>query len=87
MKMYNKEITVISMTETDGTITPIKWRIMDEAEGYHTYKILKVMKRQKRRIAGHMTYELLCETEINGSSRPCELRYNIESSQWKLFKI
>ncbi len=87
MKIYNKQISVLSKTDTDGTITPLRWQIEDEESNLQAYKILNVMNRKKTRVSGNITYEIFCETEIQGTKRPCELRYNMDTAQWYLFKI
>lgn len=87
MKMYNKPISVISLMDTEGNITPIKWKIETDTHEVLAYSILNILQRNSRRIAGKMTCNILCETEINGAKRPCELRYILDSAQWLLYKL
>lgn len=87
VKVYNKKIIVLSRSEHDGTITPLRIKFEDKNGTLQTCNIISIMKRNKRRIAGNYTFEILCEVEINKISRPCELRYNCTTAQWTLYKV
>lgn len=87
MKVYNKPISVVSITDFRGNITPIKWKIEGNDGEHLTYKITQIMKRDRKRIAGKTSIEIVCLTVINGIEKPCELRYVPDNTSWSLFKI
>lgn len=85
MKVVAKPIEVIAWFGKDGKINPIKFRI--EQEEIKVIKIEKVLKREKEKLAGRYMEKFLCSSVVDGAEKLFELKFDILSSQWILFKI
>lgn len=87
MKTIAKPIEMISWTDHAGKIHPLRFKIQDKEGAYQVYKILKIYTTELERISGNKTYRFTCEIDLNGISRICEVRYDLETCCWKLFKL
>lgn len=87
MKTLAKPIEVISWTEEDGEIRPLRFRMLNEEGERSVHKIRKIYSSEMDRIAGNKVYKFNCELHINGRSRLCEIRYDLDTCKWNLFKM
>ena len=51
------------------------------------YKIVKIYTSDLEKIAGNKVYKFTCEINMNGINKICELRYDLETCRWNLFKL
>ncbi|WZL80915.1 hypothetical protein QBE53_14085 [Vallitaleaceae bacterium 9-2] len=87
MKTITKPIEMISWTEKDGKIHPLRFKIEANDGQQVVYKIRKIYTRDIDKIAGNQVYCFTCEIVANNTLRICELRYNLNSCCWYLFKL
>lgn len=87
MKTLAKPIQMISWTEEDGQIHPLRFRIENKEGSLNVYKITKIYTSDIENIAGNKVYKFTCEINLNGYNKICELRYDLESCRWNLFKL
>lgn len=87
MKTIVKPIEVISVTNFDGEVQPLRFRIIGKDEELNTVRILRIYKVEQSRIAGIQTRIYTCEIQVGDTARICELRYSIDSTRWDLYKI
>lgn len=87
MKTLAKPIEMISWTEENGKIHPLRFKIENQEGARYVYKIEKIYTSDLDRIAGNRVYKYTCEININGVNKICELRYDIDSCRWSLFKL
>lgn len=87
MKTLVKSIEMISWTEENGKIHPIKFKLVGNNGEIHIYKIKKIYTTEFEKLAGNKTYKFTCEIVINNAIKICELRYELDSCKWTLFKI
>jgi hypothetical protein len=88
MQLINKTIEVITFTDPDGKMIPLKFRVMDENEELHVFKIEKVTFQEKQRqTGGAMSIKYVCQVIMNRQMKICELRYWIDKTLWKLERI
>jgi len=78
MKILNEPIKVMAIFNTDGKIEPVKFRIDDKV-----IKIEKVMKVYEEKIVGNNRLVFVC---IQNGKDVFELKYELESKTWYLFK-
>ena len=86
MKVIAKPVDVVAWFENKGMINPIKFRIKCEDDSYKVIKIDKVLLRDKERIAGNIMQIFRCSSVIDGVNKIYELKYEINTSKWILFK-
>lgn len=87
MKTIRKPIEMISWTEIDGSIHPLRFKIECHDGEKQMYKVNRVFTKKLDRIAGNLTYKFDCEVNINALMKLCEIRYEVETCKWVLFKI
>jgi len=87
MKVVAKPIEVISMTDIKGDITPLRLRIENEDESIQVIKIDKIIDRNHEKLAGNIKLVFTCRSLINDTEKLFEIKCEIETCKWVLFKI
>jgi len=87
MKIVAKSIEVISWTDTKGNIKPVRFKITKEDESSSVVRIDKVICVDKEKLAGNHMLVFKCQSVIKEVERLYELKYEISSCKWILFKI
>jgi len=75
MKIINKPIKVRAIFYTVGKIEPVKFKLED--------KVVRVMKSYEEHIVGNIRIVFVC---IQNEKDIYELKYELESGIWYLFK-
>jgi len=78
MKILNEPIKVMAIFNTDGKIEPIKFRLDDKV-----IKIEKIMKTYEEKVVGNNRLVFVC---IHNGKDVFELKYELDSKTWYLFK-
>jgi len=87
MEVVAKPIEVISMTDIKGNITPLRLRIENEDESIQVIKIDKIIDRVHEKFAGNNKLVFTCRSLINDIEKVFEIKYEIATCKWILFKI
>lgn len=87
MKTIAKPIQMISWTEEDGSIHPLRFKVQEQEGTLGVYKILKMYTCSLDTIAGDKVIIFTCEINMHEFSKICELRYYVDACQWNLFKL
>jgi hypothetical protein len=85
MKVVAKPIDMVAWFDKDG-IHPTRFKI-EGKDGDVVVKIGKVLKKDLEKLAGNPMLVFTCESEINGQVRPFEIKYELNTMKWMLFKI
>lgn len=78
MKILNEPIKVMAIFNTDGKIEPVKFRLEDKV-----VRIEKIMKIYEENIVGNKRMVFVC---IHKGKDIYELKYELDSKTWYLFK-
>lgn len=87
MKVVAKPVEMVAWFENEGNINPVRFRMEDENNKYQVVKINKIFYRQKEKIAGNNMMVFKCSSVINGIEKIFELKYEMNTCKWILFKI
>lgn len=87
MKVVAKPIEMVAWFEDGGRVNPVRFRIKGEEEILRVIKINKVLKRETEKLAGNLMQIFTCTSVINGRETIFELKYEISTCKWILFKI
>ncbi|HEY5562783.1 MAG TPA: hypothetical protein VIK72_13690 [Clostridiaceae bacterium] len=87
MKIVAKEIEMVSWTDTKGVITPVRFRIANEDESVSVIKIDKVITVDKEKLAGNNMLVYKCKSVISAIERLFEIKYEISTCKWILWKL
>lgn len=87
MKVVTKPIEVISVMDTKGIITPLRLRIVRDDESLQVIKVDKVITRTQEKFAGKHMIVFDCQSLIGNVEKRYELKYELKTCKWMLFKI
>lgn len=86
MKVVCKPIDMIAWFEGNGKVHPIKFRLKEGDENrVITIERIRCVKIEK--LAGNQMYVFECESTIDGILKIYEIKYEMVSCKWILFKI
>jgi len=86
MKIINKQIEMIAQTSKNGTIKPLRFRIT-ENEVLKVVFIKRVTQTEDIRVGNSVARRFMCDIEINGNMRKCEIIYVLDTMIWYLYKM
>lgn len=78
-------VQMISCTDTNGTITPLRFRFKNSDEELVTVKIDRVTASNQDTSTTGIQFD--CEAEISGIKKSFQLRYSYYTREWKLSRI
>lgn len=87
MKVLMKPIEMIAWFTKDGSPTPLRCKLVDENMENIVIKIDKILYKEEEKIAGNRMLVYRCESIINDSLRIFELKYELATCKWFLFKM
>lgn len=78
-------VQMISCTDTDGKITPIRFRFRDKNGEIITITIDNILSedQDRNRVGAHFS----CSAQIYGSLKTFQLRYNYFAHEWRLSRL
>lgn len=87
MKVVAKPIEVISVMDIKGVITPLRLRIIRDDESLQVIKVDKVISRKQEKLAGNFMTVFTCKSLIENVEKIYEIKYELGTCKWILFKI
>lgn len=82
MKILAKPIEVLAHFEQNGTPRPYRLNL-DGKE----LKIEQVVSVTEEKLAGNRMLVFRCQSEIKGEVRPYEIKYELNTCKWYLWKM
>lgn len=86
MKVVARPIEVISWFTEDGIPRPLKMRIKNENR-WDIVKIDEIVDKRVERLAGNEMYVFTCNSSINGFDKQYDIKFELETCKWLLFKV
>lgn len=87
MKILMRPIEMVTWFTKEGVINPVRYRVTSEQSESVVVKIDKVILRTEEKLAGKKMIIFQCQSVINGLQKAYEIKYEIESCRWYLFKM
>jgi len=87
MKVLMKSVDMICFNSSEGVITPIKFRIREEGQEARIIRIDRIIDKKEERIAGNRMLVYTLQTTIDGIERIFEMKYEIQTFKWYLYKM
>jgi hypothetical protein len=82
MKVLMKPIEMVVWFDLEGLPRPVRFRIDGEV-----IKVEQVCTLSEEKLAGNRTKIFRCQSEIDGQLKSFELKYELQTCKWFLFKI
>ena len=86
MKIVAKAIEVVAWFQKEGLIRPVRFRVEGE-DGFKVIKIDQIIQMEEEKYAGNRMILFRCQSTIDGIERMYEIKYEIETCQWMLYKF
>ena len=87
MKVLALPIEMVSYTDKQGSIKPIRFRMQIEDEPMQVIKIDKVIVKETEKFAGNIMIVYKCQSLIDNAIKLFEIKYEISTSKWILRKL
>jgi ribosomal protein S28E/S33 len=79
MKVVAKPIEVISHTDTNGEVRPIRFRLTNEDETFKVIKIDKIIVKETEKLAGNVMLVYKCQSLIDEIKKIYEIKYELRT--------
>lgn len=87
MKVVAQPIQMVAWFNEKGTLTPVRFKLCNKDEKNITIKINKILSTNKETLAGNKMIVYNCQSVLNGIEKLYELKYEMSTCKWMLFKI
>lgn len=86
MKVVAKPIDMIAVFSKEGIPTPVRFKYCDD-ETAMVIKVDRVIIREAEKLAGNNMVVFRCQSTIDNIQKVYELKYELSTCKWILFKI
>jgi hypothetical protein len=87
MKIIAKPVDMIAWFDKNGVSSPLKFRFVNIDDSNFVVKVDKVITRAKEKFAGNEMILFRCQSIINGIEKVYELKFEVKSCKWMIYKI
>ena len=87
MKILMKSIETIAWFTVDGYPTPIRFRFSDKDIGNIIIPVQQILFSEEEKYAGNRMILYRCQSNINDILKEFELKYEIDTCKWFLYKM
>ncbi|HWJ02683.1 MAG TPA: hypothetical protein VNU93_03320 [Verrucomicrobiae bacterium] len=82
MKVLMKPVEMVAWFDLEGLPRPVRFRIDGEV-----IKVEQVCTLTEEKLAGNKTKIFRCQSQIGGLLKQFELKYELQTCKWFLYKI
>lgn len=87
MKILAKPVDMVCWFEKTGMPHPIRFKVIGEDDSETVIKVDQVKFIDKEKLAGNEMIIFKCQSVINNMQRLFELKYELKSCKWILWKM
>jgi hypothetical protein len=87
MKVVAKPIQMVAWFNEKGNLTPVRFKLCDEDGVNSVIKIDKIIFMDKEKLAGNQMFIYRCQSIFNGIDKIYEIKYELSTCKWMLFKM
>lgn len=87
MKVLALPIEMISYTDNNGYIKPIRFRIKIKDEPMKIIRIDKIIHKETEKFAGNLMIVYKCQSLVDDVVKQFEIKYELNTCKWILYKI
>ena len=86
MKILRRPIEVIAWFDLEGNPAPIRFRYLDDQDEISIVKVDHIVQKDVEKLGGNKIIRYTCESMQCGQVKPFEIRYELETCRWFLYK-
>ena len=68
-------------------MVPVKFRMQKNDESWVVIKVDRVITKELEKLAGNKMWVFTCESIVGDMQRVYQLKYELDTCKWMLFKI
>ena len=87
MKVVAKPIDMVAWFDKKGVPNPVRFKVDGEGGESIVIKIDKIITRDKEKLAGNPMLIFNCQGCVNGTQKLFEIKYELSTCKWILYKI
>lgn len=87
MKVLMKSVDMICLSSSEGEIRPLKFRIQESSGESRIVKIDRIISKKEEKLAGNRMLVFTVQSVMDGTERIYEMKYEIQTSRWYLYKL
>jgi len=87
MKVMAKSIEMIAWFTEDGSPKPVRFRIKNDDESVTVINVDRVIFKDLEKLAVNKMILFRCQSVINDVDKLYELKYEINTCKWMLYKM
>jgi hypothetical protein len=87
MKTLAMPIDMVCWFEKTGMPHPVRFKVTKEDESETVVKVDRVITVDKEKLAGNPMLIFKCQSVISGTQRQFELKYELSTCKWILWKM
>lgn len=87
MKILMKTVDMICLSSSNGEITPLKFRFNEDGQEARIIKIDRILDKKEEKLAGNRMLIFKVQSVLDGIERIFEMKYEIQSFKWYLYKL
>ena len=87
MKTLARPIEVLAYTDTLGNMSPLRFKAKTKDDADVIINVDKVESRELEKMAGNLMLLYKCKGVVNEKQRDFELKFEIRSCKWILWKM
>lgn len=87
MKIVARPIEMVVWFAKDGCPNPIKFRLENDDSTLSVIRIDRILHKDMEKLAGNNMLVFRCQSIINGIDTVYELKYELRTCKWMLYKM
>lgn len=87
MKVLMKQIKMVAWFAENGFLTPVRFQLKGAGDELVTIKVGIIFERNEEKLAGNRMMIYRCKSEIDGVEKLYELKYEVGTCKWYLWKM
>ena len=86
MNIVDKSVQVVTKTDGAGIVKPLCFFFTDDVSE-EVINVERLVRRDKEKIGGDYTYTFTCEIIKDNMKMLCDLRLNLSTNKWILYRM
>lgn len=87
MRILAKQIDVLVVTDSSGNMSPLRFKAKTKDEEDIIIKIDKIESKEFEKTTSNIMLLYKCKGIVNNKARDFELKFEIKSCKWMLWKM
>lgn len=87
MKILAKPVDMVCWFEKTGAPHPVRFKVTGEDESEKVIKVDRILHKDKEKLAGNEMLIFRCQSVINNQRKLFELKYELRTCKWILWKM